>query len=89
MNPSPSFYRQFNGYTLGLVGAILAMGGLWALGRGVVARLTLRGLPGEERADRLSSFNSTVLARLLLVIYIVYPGVSVAGAARARALFAC
>jgi hypothetical protein len=32
----------------------------------------------EERLERLSRFNSTVLARFLLLLYLVYPGVAVA-----------
>jgi hypothetical protein len=78
LNPSPSFYRQFNGYTLGLMGALLAGGALYALGTRVVARVTLRNLPEAERAERLGRFGSTVLARVLLLLYVAYPGVSVA-----------
>jgi len=82
LNPSPSFYRQFNGYTLGLLAAMFGMYGLWLFGTKLVARLTLRNLPEEEREDRIARFNSLILARTLLVLYLVYPGVSVASACR-------
>lgn len=103
LNPSPSFYKQFNGYTLGLAGAMLAFVGLYFFGTHCVSRVTLRNMPAAERADRLAKFRSTVLSRALLVraccvlfagacargtfltcapatqiLYIVYPGVSVA-----------
>jgi hypothetical protein len=74
MNPSPSFYRQFNGYTLGLVAAMLALGALWLIGAKLVAPFTLAGMTPAERQERSSSFNSTILQRLLLVLYLVYPG---------------
>jgi hypothetical protein len=78
LNPSPSFYRQFNGYTLGLLGALLGGGAMYALGTRVVARITLRAVPPAEREERLARFGSTVLARVLLLLYVAYPGVSVA-----------
>ena len=74
MNPSPSFYKQFNGYTLGMLAAMLAMAGLWVFGMRVVAPLSLRGMSDDERVDRLARFSSTVLSRALLVLYLVYPG---------------
>jgi hypothetical protein len=74
MHPNPSYYSQFNGYTLGLLFAVAFMAGLWLFGTSVVARLTLRGMTADERAARLARFNSTVLARALLVLYFVYPG---------------
>ena len=40
-------------------------------------RYTLRNMSAEDRAARLSKFTSTVLQRLLLLMYLVYPGVSV------------
>ena len=51
---------------------------LYLFGTRLVARITLRNMADEERADRLSRFNSTILARTLLMLYLVYPGVSVA-----------
>ena len=77
LNPSPNYYKQFNGYTLGLLFAEVFIGSLWLLGR-AVARLTLRHLPEREQRHRLLQFNSAVLSRLLLLLYVVYPGVSVA-----------
>ncbi len=71
LNPSPSFYRQFQGYTLGLTAAIAGIGALWVFGSYVVAPLTLRRLSLAEREDRLSRFGSTCLARALLVLYLV------------------
>jgi hypothetical protein len=77
LNPSPSYYKQFNGYTLGLVFAMLSSVALWLFGSRVVARNSLSGMPEEERATRLSQFRSTVISRVLLVLYVTYPGVSV------------
>ena len=39
-----------------------------------LARFTLRHLPEREQRHRLLQFNSAVLSRLLLLLYIVYPG---------------
>jgi hypothetical protein len=61
---------------------MFGMYGLWLFGTKLVARLTLRNLPEEEREDRIARFNSLILARTLLVLYLVYPGVSVASACR-------
>jgi hypothetical protein len=66
------------GYTLGLLFAMFSMAALWVLGTHGLARVTLRGLPPDERAERLTRFNSTVLTRALLVLYLVYPGARVA-----------
>ena len=62
---------------LGLLVAELGIGALWLLGTFLVAPLTLRYLDPAERARRLGVFNATVLSRLLLMLYLVYPGVSV------------
>ena len=77
LNPSPSYYKQFNGYTLGLVAAMLFSVAMWLFGSKVVSRVSLSGLPEEERATRLTQFRSTVISRVLLVLYVTYPGVSV------------
>jgi len=77
LNPSPSYYKQFNGFTLGLVGAMLFMGAMFLFGKYVLAPLTLRGLPAEEMDRRVGKFQSTILGRALLILYLVYPGVSV------------
>ena len=87
MHPNPSFYSEFNGYTLGLLFAVLFMGALWLLGTFFVARVTLRALPADERVARVARFNSTVLSRLLFVLYLVYPGACACARARARACF--
>lgn len=71
LNPSPSFYAAFNGYTLGLLFAMLFAGVLWALGHYVIGPVALRTMSSKERARRMSSFNSTVLQRALLVLYLV------------------
>ena len=55
----------------------MLMGLLWLFGSRVLWRYTLRGVSDEERSARLSKFNSTVLQRLLLFMYLVYPGVSI------------
>ena len=51
---------------------------IWYIGKHLVARFTLRGVPEEEAAERRARFNSTVLQRVLLILYLCYPGVSVA-----------
>ena len=51
---------------------------IWYIGKHLVARFTLRGVPEEEAAERHARFNSTVLQRVLLILYLCYPGVSVA-----------
>ncbi len=70
--------RGASGYTLGLLFAMIFMAALHVLGVKLIAPLSLRGMSEQERMDRLAKFNSTVLSRALLVLYIVYPGVSVA-----------
>ena len=62
------------GYTLGLLFALLLMVALWQLGVRVVLPLSLAGASQEERATRLARFNSTVLSRALLVLYLVRAG---------------
>ena len=75
--PSPRYYAQFNGYTLGMVGAVATVGLIFLLGRQLLSRYTLRDMSAAERTDRLAHFDSTCLSRLLLLLYLVYPGVSV------------
>ena len=77
LNPSVSFYQQFVGYVVSLLGAVLGVALLWCLGSWAIAPLTLRGLSRHEREDRLSAFHSVCLSRLLLLLYVCYPGVSV------------
>ena len=96
MQPSVSFYKQFNvrsrshvgraltppvlrglrtcpqGMTLGLFFAELSVGAIWLLGTRLIAPLTLRGADPAERERRISAFNATVLARFLLMLYLVW-----------------
>ena len=44
---------------------------LWQLGVRVVLPLSLAGASQEERTERLARFNSIVLSRALLVLYLV------------------
>ena len=74
LHPSPSFYLQFQGYTLGLLTALALAGATLLLGKHVVAPLGLRGLSREARQRRLARMNRDALARVLLLLYHVYPG---------------
>ena len=65
-----------SGYTLGLLFTMFFMVALYAFGVKLVAPLSLRGMSEQERSDRVAKFNSTVLSRALLLLYIVYPGMS-------------
>jgi hypothetical protein len=47
---------------------------LWIAGKNLLARVTLRHCSEVERTERLAKFSSTVLQRMLLVLYLVYPG---------------
>jgi hypothetical protein len=78
MHPNISYYTEFNGMTLGLLAALLSIGGLWGAGRTLGPALLLRTASDSERADRIDRFNALVLSRLLLLLYLAYPGVSVA-----------
>ena len=73
LNPSPSYYREFLGYTLGLAVALLSILALWCFGHAVVAPITLRGVSAEQRASCRARFNTTLLSRMLLLLYLVYP----------------
>lgn len=77
LNPAPSFYTLFNGYTLGMVAMVLTLVALWVLGRHVVAPQTLRWMSLSEREERITTFNNTLLQRTLFLLYLTYPGVSV------------
>jgi len=72
LQPNPSYYAQFNGYTLGLLFFILFLEALYGFGHSVLARF----IPSAERHERLDRFNFRLLVCLLLVLYLVYPGVS-------------
>ena len=75
-----------NGYTLGLAFAMGLLAFLFWFGKYVLAPYTLKGMELEEYKRRTRKFGSNVLGKALLVLYIVYPGVSVAifGACSAR-----
>jgi len=78
LSPEPSYYDEFNGYTLGLLFALIFIGVFWAFGRHILAPVTLAGMSAEDAAERRSQFSSTCLQRTLMLLYLVYPGVSVA-----------
>ena len=78
LTPQPSYYQEFNGYTLGLLCALLFIACFWAFGRFALARYTLAAMSAEEAAERKCQFSSTCLQRTLMLLYLVYPGVSVA-----------
>ena len=77
LNPGPSFYSLFNGYTLGMVAMLLTLVALWVLGRHVIAPWTLRSMTLSERDERVTKFNNALLQRTLFLLYLVYPGVRV------------
>jgi hypothetical protein len=74
LHPNPSYYSQFNGYTLGLLFFILLLATVRLLGSRGLARL----LPPAECVERVERFEHRLLVALLLVLFFVYPGVSVA-----------
>jgi hypothetical protein len=78
MNPKPSYYNEFNGYTLGLLFALIFIAVFWASGLYVIAPRSLRSMTEEEVKARKAKFSSTCLQRTLILLYLVYPGVSVA-----------
>jgi hypothetical protein len=75
----PHAAARTTGYTLGLLFAELYIVGLWLLGSKLVARITLRNMSERDRRHRMERFKSTVLSRLLLMLYVVYPGACGAG----------
>jgi hypothetical protein len=70
LNPSPSYYKQFNGFTLGLAFAMGLMVLLFAFGKYVLAPYTLRDMQPEERKRRIGKFQSNVLGKALLILYV-------------------
>jgi len=78
LNPNPSYYSLFNGYTFGLLFFLLFVASLRFMGEHSLSRLTLRSLDDKERSVRLQRFHHGILIRVLFVLYLVYPGVSVA-----------
>lgn len=73
LNPSPSYYDQFQGYTLGLFVAVATSFALFLLGSRVLAPVSLRKMPQAERDERLQRFKSNCLSRVLLLLYLTYP----------------
>ena len=76
LNPTLSYYEEFNTYTLGLLCVLIFICGFWAFGRYLLSPWTLRDLSEQERRDRLHQFSSTCLQHTLMLLYLVYPGVS-------------
>ena len=74
--PNTPYYSTFQGYTLGTSGALALVGIVWLLGKRLLAPLTLRHASAAERALRLRRFQTVCLSRALLLLYLVYPGVS-------------
>jgi len=58
----------------GLLGAELLFAVIYCLGR-AIAPFTLRHLPEEARRQAMAEFSSRCLARFLLMLFLVYPGV--------------
>jgi hypothetical protein len=74
--PNTPFYRTFHGYTLGTVVGLAVIAASWLVGQRLLAPRTLRDAPEAERAHRLRRFQTLCLSRALLLLYLVYPGVS-------------
>ena len=74
--PNTPFYRTFHGYTLGTVMGLAVIAASWLVGQRLLAPRTLRDAPEAERAHRLRRFQTLCLSRALLLLYLVYPGVS-------------
>jgi len=78
MSPKTSYYAEFQGYTLGLLCALIFIAVFWAAGVYVLAPLSLATMTADEVQARKAKFSSTCLQRTLMLLYLVYPGVSVA-----------
>jgi hypothetical protein len=74
--PNTPFYKTFMGYTLGTTAGLALVGVSWVAGQRLLAPLTLRSATAAERAHRLRRFQTVCLSRALLLLYLVYPGVS-------------
>ena len=74
--PNTPFYRTFHGYTLGSTACLALIGASWLAGQRLLAPRTLRDASAAERALRLRRFQTLCLSRALLLLYLVYPGVS-------------
>ena len=78
LNPKLSYYDEFNGTTLGFLCMLLFILAFWLFGRFLLSPFTLGGMSEAERSDRQRQFRGTCLQRTLMLMYFVYPGVSVA-----------
>ncbi len=76
LHPNTPFYEQFMGYTLGTTGGLALIGLIWAAGSRLLVRLSLRHALPDDKANRLRRFQTVCLSRALLLLYLVYPGVS-------------
>ena len=74
--PNTPFYSTFQGYTLGTTVGLAVIGASWVMGQRLLAPLTLRNATATERAHRVRRFQTVCLSRALLLLYLVYPGVS-------------
>ena len=74
--PNTPYYSTFQGYTLGTSAALALVGAVWLLGKRLLAPLTLRHAAAAERAHRMRRFQTVCLSRALLLMFLVYPGVS-------------
>ena len=74
--PNTPYYATFQGYTLGTSAALALVGAVWLLGKRLLAPVTLRHAAASDRAHRLRRFQTVCLSRALLLMYLVYPGVS-------------
>ena len=78
ISPKTSYYEEFNGYTLGLLFALLFIASFWASGVYIIAPISLSAMTADEIKERKMKFTSTCLQRTLMLLFLVYPGVSVA-----------
>ena len=77
MSPNTNYYEEFQGYTLGLFFTLLFIALFWATGVYIIAPFSLSAMPADEIKARTAQFSSTCLQRTLMLLYLVYPGVSV------------
>ena len=61
---------------VGTTAGLAVVGAAWLAGQRLLAPLTLRHASAAERAHRLRRFQTVCLSRALLLLYLVYPGVS-------------
>jgi len=76
LHPNTPFFDQFNGYTLEMSFGLALIGLIWGVGHRLIAPASLRSAHPGERAQRERRFQTVCLSRALLLLYLVYPGVS-------------